>query len=61
MIRMSNEAAMRESIEIAKLLCQNNGSGIAITRSGAKALADFIEELSDRLTGAKQKSDQPSS
>lgn len=49
MIKMSQDAAMKQSVEIAKALCSANGTAITIDKYGANELADFIEALQNRF------------
>lgn len=51
MIQMNEEAAIEYSLEIAKIICERENSGIGANKGSAEYLADFIEALEDRLTG----------
>jgi len=57
MIPINREAAIKHSIEIAKILCEAQGSRISPDANGANALADFIETLQNRFIESSEKSD----
>lgn len=50
MLTMNDDAAIRSSIEIAKILCSAHGDRLTIDADGANEIADFIETLENRLT-----------
>lgn len=51
MLKMAPDTAMKQSLELAKVLCSANGEAITIDKDGANELADFIEVLQNRFTG----------
>lgn len=57
MIPLKPEAALKYSIEIAKILCESQGAKIYPDADGANAIADFIETLQDRFTCTSEKSE----
>lgn len=57
MIPMNEEAAITNSIEIAKILCAARGDRYPIDADSANEIADFIETLQERFTGGSDKSD----
>lgn len=54
MIKLNQEAAIKQSIELAKALCETQGQSITIDKDGANELADFIETLQNRFVGQSQ-------
>lgn len=58
MILMNREAAIKNSIEIAKVLCAARGDRYPIDADSANEIADFIETLQKRFTEDADKSDQ---
>lgn len=50
MIELSKESAIKQSLELAKVLCESGGQSITIDKNGANKLADFIEVLQNRFT-----------
>lgn len=50
MIKMAQDTAIKQSIELAKTLCEAQGQSITIDKDGANELADFIEVLQNRFT-----------
>lgn len=57
MIPMNENAAITNSIEIAKILCAARGDRYPIDVDSANEIADFIETLQERFTGGADKSD----
>ena len=57
MIQMNREAAIKNSIEIVKVLCAARGDRYPIDSDSANEIADFIETLQERFTGGADKSD----
>ena len=51
MILMNDDAAIATAIDLAKILCSVQGSGLEVDRQGAEDLANFIEILENRFTG----------
>ena len=50
MIPLNTEAAIKQSLEIAKILCQSPNVHISPNAEGANGIADFIETLQERFT-----------
>lgn len=50
MIPLNTEAAVKQSLEIAKILCQSPNVHIPPNAEGANEIADFIETLQERFT-----------
>lgn len=57
MIPMNENAAITNSIEIAKILCAARGDRYHIDVDSANEIADFIETLQKRFTERSDKSD----
>lgn len=57
MIQMNRDAAIKNSIEIVKVLCAARGDRYPIDADSANEIADFIETLQERFTGGADKSD----
>ena len=53
MIPMNENAAITNSIEIAKILCAARGDRYPIDVDSANEIADFIETLQKRFTDAR--------
>lgn len=57
MIPMNENAAITNSIEIAKILCAARGDRYPIDVDSANEIADFIKTLQKRFTERSDKSD----
>ena len=50
MIKLNQQYAIQEALEITKILCANPGLKIQLNKDSAKDLADFICTLEASLT-----------
>lgn len=57
MFPMNREAAIKHSLEFAKILCESQDLKVPLNEDGANAIADFIETLEIRFTQNTEKSD----
>lgn len=57
MVPMNDDAAIKYSIEIAKVLCAARGDRYPINADSANEIADFIATLQKRFTEDSGKSD----
>lgn len=52
-IELEESRACREAEHFAEIICARENCGIEATADGANKVADFIETLTNRLTGKK--------
>lgn len=55
MMKLNNETAMRQALEIAKIVCANPAVKISPDQGSADQLLAFIETLADGFTGHDEK------
>ena len=57
MIKVNEEKAYKEAVEIAKILCANPSCTFQVNKGGANQIADFIETLQGRFMNQADNAD----
>lgn len=58
MLPMNDESAILAAVDIAKVLCESNGSCLSFDADSANKVADFIETLEHRLIDTENQPDK---